>query len=277
MIIKNIIISLFIIFITIIFIPKIFSILSIYLKDTIHTIKNVAKYEIKYNNNIINNSNKNYDNIKILIISFDNRNKLEYLKFHNDNIKNYCKKWKNIDYYFTNKCNENVYWCKLYLIQEKLKSSKYDYIMWIDTDAIIIKNNFSIQKLLSMYSSDIFISNDQFDSNILCSGVFVIKNSKIGKKFIDDCINKWDKLNCITNDKKLHGVYARLCYEQGMMNHFIYEKYMKYTTIFYKNIFKNTEFCKNDSFILHKYGPDDPNGPDNNKLKCFESINIDNN
>ena len=46
-------------------------------------------------------------------------------------------------------------------------------------------------------------ANFKVDSNILCSGVFIIKNSKIGKKFIDDCINKWDKLNCITNDKKL--------------------------------------------------------------------------
>jgi len=65
MIIKNIIISLFIICITIIFIPKIFSILSIYLKDTIHTIKNVTKYKIKYNNNnIINNLYKYKKNIK---------------------------------------------------------------------------------------------------------------------------------------------------------------------------------------------------------------------
>jgi hypothetical protein len=272
--IKNIIISLIIIIVSLIFIPNNFYILKIYLKDIIHGVKYGIKYKVKYNNNIINNSNKNYNNIKVLIVSFDNRSEseLKYLKFHKENIKKYCKKWKNVDYFFTNKCNENVYWCKLYLIQEKLKNSKYDYIMWMDTDAIFLKNNLSIQKLLSSYSSDIFISNDpnkksiKENNNILCAGVFIIKNSKIGKKFIDDCINEWDKINCVKSDKKLNGVYACLCYEQGIMNKLIYEKYIDYTTILYNDIIKNTYNCDNNSFILHNFGKN------NDKLKCFENI-----
>lgn len=271
--IKNIIISLCIIIIIIIFIPNNIFIVKIYLRDIVHALNHFFRYKLKYNNNNINTSNQNYNNIKVLIVSFDNRSEseLKYLKFHKENIKKYCKKWKNIDYVFTNKCNKNVYWCKLFLIQEKLKSSKYDYIMWMDTDAIIVNNNISIQKILSSYSSDIFISNDKYtdkkkENNILCAGVFIIKNSKIGKKFIDDCINNWDELECLKSNKKLNGVYSLLCYEQGMMNYFIYEKYMKYTTILYNNIIKNTNNCENNSFILHDFGKD------HDKLKCFKSV-----
>jgi hypothetical protein len=270
--IKNIIMTLFIIIIFIIFIPNNINIVKIYLRDIVHVLNHFFRYKIKYNNNI-NTNNNNYKNIKVLIISFDNRSEseLKYLKFHKENISKYCKQWKNIDYFFTNKCNKNIYWCKLYLIQEKLKSSKYDYIMWMDTDAIIVNNNISIQKLLSSYSSDIFISNNQSidkkkEDNILCAGVFIIKNSKIGKKFIDDCINEWDKLNCLKSNKKLNGFYAQLCYEQGMMNYFIYEKYMKYTTILYNDIVKNICYCENNSFILHDFGKD------HDKLKCFKRI-----
>jgi Ca2+/Na+ antiporter len=136
--IKNIIMTLFIIIIFIIFIPNNINIVKIYLRDIVHVLNHFFRYKIKYNNNI-NTNNNNYKNIKVLIISFDNRSEseLKYLKFHKENISKYCKQWKNIDYFFTNKCNKNIYWCKLYLIQEKLKSSKYDYIQVIFLLAII--------------------------------------------------------------------------------------------------------------------------------------------
>ncbi len=235
--------------------------------DIYFIFKKLLIYNFEYDNNIIQNKSADYKNIKVLIISFDNRTELKYLDFHNNNITKYCEKWTNVDYEFTNefinKCKKNVYWYKLYLMQEKLKTSNHDYIMWMDTDALIVKENISIQEILSSYSSDIFISHDTWindkKNTTLCSGVFIIKNSEVGKEFINECIKIHENSNCIKKNGKLHGIWANTCYEQGIMNYMIYEKYKKNTTVLNPKIIRNTFYCNKDSFILHKYGskPDD--------------------
>jgi hypothetical protein len=243
----------------------------IYIKDLIFFIKILFFYKFQYNNNFIENYlDKNFNDIKILITSFDNRINLKYLKYHNNNIEKYCRKWKNVNYFFTNECDTNMYWCKLYLIREKLQTNNYDYVMWMDTDAVIINDKISLQKLVNSYSSDIFISNDTYykihKTNILCAGVFIIKNSDIGKKFIDECIYTWENSKCFKNEK-IQGIYAQLCYEQGTMNYLIYEKYIKYTTILEPKIFRNSFICNKNSFILHNYGVSEKQIE-----KCFNSI-----
>ncbi len=246
-----------------------YKILDIYKNDIFFGIRRLF-YKIEYNNN--KNNFLITKEPKILIISFDNRKNLNYLDIHNQNIINYCKKWKNINYEFIDKCDKNVYWCKLYILLEKLLTNKYDYVMWMDSDTKIVNTNFSIQKFVNSYSSDIFIGHDDNNYinnlynilNVLCSGVFIIKNSTIGINFIKDCLDYYEKSNCNTNNK-LNGIYANLCYEQGVMNYYIFEKYMKSTTIVDQFIFKNTYNCDYASFILHKYG----SNSDENTYNCF--------
>lgn len=247
-------------------------IIQIYINDIFFIIKMQYAHRIEYDNNLIISKEQSLidiENIRILIISFDNRTNLKYLELHNNNIINYCKKWKNMYYEFINKCDHNVYWCKLYLILEKLNSNKYDYIMWMDTDSIIINNNLSLKEIVSSYSSDIFISHDNIPItiNTLCSGVFIIKNSANGKNFIHDCINYYEKSNCKTSNNKLLGIWAQKCYEQGSMNYYIYEKYLDYTTILKSDIINNTNNCIKNSFILHKFG-----SSEEDIYKCFNNI-----
>ena len=266
---------LIIIILILIIITNNYEILKIYMFDIYFIIKRLLVYNFEYDNKMIENKSNDYNNIKVLIISFDNRNELKYLDFHNNNITKYCEKWPNVDYEFinkfTNECKKNVYWYKLYLMKEKLKTSNYDYIMWIDTDAIIVKDNISIQEILNSYSSDIFIGHDTWfndkKNTTLCSGVFIIKNSEVGRQFIDDCINTHEKSNCIKKNGKLHGIWASTCYEQGIMNYMIYEKYKNNTTILNPKIIRNTYHCNKNNFILHKYGskPEDI-------FNCFTNI-----
>jgi hypothetical protein len=233
-------------------------IIEIYFNDILHVIKINFVYNFNYNNNFLISKKKK--NNKILIVSFDNRKNLKYLKLHNNNIINYCKKYNNISYEFLdNNNNKNIYWCKLYLVLKKLESNKYDYVMWMDTDSFIINDNISINKIINSYESDIFISHDTISNNIiikniaLCSGVFIIKNSLIGKNFIKECIDYYENSKC-NNNNKLHGFYAQKCYEQGVMNYYIFEKYLKYTTILSIDIINNTYDCNKKTFILHKFG-----------------------
>jgi hypothetical protein len=248
-------------------------IIQIYINDIYFIIKRNFYYSYELDKNIITNNvninNEKINNTKILIVSFDNRKNLEYIKIHNKNVNDYCKLWKNIEYEFVDVYDDNIYWYKLILVLEKLKSNKYDYVMWMDSDTIIVNPNLSLNKIINSYSSDIFIGHDKpfYYFNSLCSGVFIIKNSKIGINFIEDCINYYKNSKCKISNFKLNGIYAQMCYEQGVMNYFIYEKYLKYTTVLNSDIINNDYECYKNTFILHKYG-----STEQELNNCFKSI-----
>jgi hypothetical protein len=218
---------------------------------------------------ISNNKIKNPTIIKnkILIITFDNRNDQEYIKLHNDNLNKYCKKW-NLEYKFYDVCEKNVYWCKIYMVLDALNTNKYDYVMWMDSDTYIFNMDINLAEILSQYKSDIFIGLDnQPIYDTINAGVFVIKNSLIGKKYLKDCISSLDP-SCIKKDGTLNGQWAGICYEQGIMNILIDNKYKKYTTVLPNKILLNLNSCHNDVFIMHLYS-----SSNDKRMKCFTSKN----
>lgn len=218
------------------------------------------------NNNLLDKpTNKNN---KFAIVTFENRNELEFVNLHNKNVTEYCNKW-NYEYLFYNQCIHNVYWCKLFFVLDAIKTGKYDYVMWMDSDTIIKNINFNLDLIVNKYNSDIFVSLDNGYS-AFCAGVFIIKNSPIGISFLEDCINsKLDKC-IIRNENKLKGLYSGLCYEEGIMNKLIFEKYYKYTTclpkyyVYTDKITPNNKLCDFDTFILHLGMSDN-----NLRAKCF--------
>lgn len=243
----------------------------LYFNDIYLFLKILLIYEFKINKNkkykdINLVTDEMCKNIKVLLLTFDNRKNLPYLKLHNEQLKLYSKKFENITYEYVDICNKNVYWCKLYLVLERLKSNNYDYILWLDSDTIITDLDYNIKKMFVLYNSDILIGHDD-GSKILCAGLFAIKNSSIGIKFIEECINKFEKSNCLTKNYKLKGLWAMNCYEQGTMNKLIYSKYYNNTTILPKEIFNNTYKCRKNSFILHNYGQSSVN-----LNNCFKKI-----
>jgi hypothetical protein len=204
---------------------------------------------------------------KIAIITFENRKGDEYVDLHNKNITAYCDKW-NYKYLFYDQCAHNVYWCKMYLVLDALKSGNYDYVMWMDSDSIIKNDTMSLDSIVNKYSSDIFVNIDGGDS-VYCAGVFIIKNSPIGISYMEDCIKQNNK-KCLTTDNKLKGSWAGLCYEQGVMNKLIFDKYYNNTTCLPQYIVHNTgiddtlKTCNTDTFILHLYG-----SKNETRAKCF--------
>lgn len=213
---------------------------------------------------------------KIAIITFENRTNLAYVDAHNKNVSSYCDKW-NYDYLFYNQCMHNVYWCKMHLVLDALKSKKYDYVIWMDSDSIIKNKSISIDSIVNAYSSDIFIGIDGFTA--FCAGVFIIKNSPNGIKFMNQCIELENNCNQQENslvnteektNTELKGFWAGLCYEQGIMNKLIFDEYYKYTTCLPKNIIfngkitPNNDYCSINTFILHLYISDN-----NLRAQCF--------
>lgn len=245
--------------------------IKIYFNDICYLFNILLNYKYKLNNNINNNTKSNFEDIKVLIFSFDNRKNLSYLDLHNERFKLYSSKWKNVNYEFIDKCDKNVYWCKIFFMLEKLQSNKYDYVMWTDSDVMIVDLNKSIQEIFNSYNSDIFISYDNdymFSTKILNAGIFAVKNSEIGISFLKDCLNEFSNSKCINSNGKISGIYSFKCYEQGIMNDLIYSKYNKYTTVLTDNIFNNSIHCNEKSFFLHNYGT-------NFVLRTNEDISFD--
>lgn len=228
------------------------------------------KFSQKIIYKLINNNKLNTPIIKknkILFITYDNRYEEEYIQIHNYNIKKYVDKY-NYTYKFYNKCNENVYWCKIYMVLDALKSNKYDYVIWMDSDTIIKNFDIDIGNILNKYSSDIFIGSDNNTRlDITNAGVFIIKNSIIGTQFLYNCINYVSE-KCLNNDGTLKGIWAATCYEQGVMNLLIADKYNIHTTILTNDIIFNYNVCSDEVFIMHLYA-----SSSNYRVRCFHSNN----
>jgi hypothetical protein len=220
---------------------------------------NYSKKFIASNNvmtKLINNNKlpiKNNKKNKILFVTFDNRNN-EYIFIHNKNITEYAKKW-GYDYKFLNQCDDNVYWCKIKIVLSELQNDNYDYVIWMDSDSSIKKDFIDINDIINLYDSHIFVGSDNIKKlDIINAGIFIIKNSHIGKQFLQDCLDNVDK-NCFKkNSNFLNGNWAGPCYEQGQMNIQIADKYSQYTTVLTNEFIRSFGKCIDNSFIMHLYG-----------------------
>jgi len=68
-----------------------------------------------------------------------------------------------------------------------LKSSLYDYVIWLDSDAAFVDHKISIKELIFLYPGyDLMISKDPplYECRSLCAGVFIVKYSKWSKYFL---------------------------------------------------------------------------------------------
>jgi hypothetical protein len=222
---------------------------------------------VSKNKNKNNNSSKK--NNKISIITFDNRKNIPYILSHNENLRTYSKKW-GLDYKFIDNCSYNTYWCKIHMVLDDLRTGKYDYVMWMDSDTFIFNLEINLSNILNSYSSDIFIGLDNHKTyDFVNAGVFIIKNSPFGIQFLNECITSLNP-ECITNDsksgKKLKGAWAGTCYEQGIMNILIADKYFNNTTVLPNDIIYNYGSCNKEVFIMHLYG-----SSNDTRAKCFSN------
>jgi hypothetical protein len=200
---------------------------------------------------------------KIAIVTVENRTNQKlggYLEYHNQSFSKYASN-NNYDYLFLNECsnnekvNINDYWCKIYKVLEILKTNKYNYVMWVDSDTIITDYNKSLESFISKFGDkDIIIGLDCWEKcnslHQINSGVFIIKNSEVGKRFLQDCIDVIDSKSwCINSDNSLNGPWAGECYEQGVMNQIL----------LFSNKYTNNTYIDRKQELIYNYSSVKPN------------------
>lgn len=233
---------------------------------------------------ISNNYNPvDYKKRRILILTVENRN-LEYINLHNEIMEKYAE-LNNYSYIHLESCNDHnitVYWCKIYKVLEYLKTGEYDYVFWSDSDTIVTDYSTDIDTYISKFGEkDIIIGIDGgyslFDGiiNILNSGLFLIKNSEKGIQFLEDCINDINNKDECIKDGKEQGFYSLGCYEQGIMNELIKNKYSEFVYVDYSkqlidNISNKLPFMFSTDYkglFVHL-----PGYPDDKKNEFFKKI-----
>ena len=206
---------------------------------------------------------------KIVICNYDNRNTPIY-RYCKRNVEEYCKLHGYINRNFKH-CDHSPWWCKLFfikkLLQEKTKhnTNAYDYIVWIDSDAIFVKPDIRIESVIDdRYSITIGVDNYNVSNIIklngtfkINSGFFIIRNNDIGIEFINECISIYEsqKSRCLQSviTKKLKSTYAGYCYEQYVMAKLIANEYKNHTNMLDRNIVWNDASypTRIDPFVYH--------------------------
>lgn len=124
--------------------------------------------------------------MKIAICMFYDDNVKEFSDISRDITSIYCEK-HNIDLIVSHtvkNTQRKPHWERIYLILEHL--SKYDYMVWIDSDAFFYENSKHIMDLIKEHDTPIIFSRDQDNQNVN-TGVFIVKNTQ----YSIDFLNKW--------------------------------------------------------------------------------------
>jgi hypothetical protein len=219
--------------------------------------------EIFYHKTAVQSSNKN----KVLVYqcgSYDVEPKfIELSKAIN---KAYCKKYGYsyvyIDY---EKALAPPYWLKVIALKDLMDkhSSEYDYIMYLDNDAVFYDFNTRLETIIdsvNRYGSYSFIIGKEPNPfSLINTGVFLVKCNNKGKELVNKwssmCLNETNQTSyknwSYTNNKwSCSGKYAGKDYEQGAFETLYKDTKGRDIAILNVYFFSNS-FKIVNSYILH--------------------------
>jgi len=231
--------------------------------------------------------------VSICFVTMETRGeKDEYVRLHNSNLRAYVryrnqqqsKTKTHYTYLFQTKCKpekfrheHNVYWCKFFYLREVLEQGKYDYVAWLDSDTAIGDFDVDFARVLTRYQGHWFAGLDKPDKyDLLNAGVVIVRNSKLGRKILRAITETYNddrfQRKCVKNKGQesqsttLTGAWAQTCYEQGVMNRILYDRFREYVTILPPEYIHNGMVCDGD-FITHLY-----NSSPTARANCFRSL-----
>lgn len=192
---------------------------------------------------------------KLLVLQYYTPN-LEYGKLSEKINKNYCDNFE-IDYisltdkdYIDSKIDGRPYmWFKILFLIEKLEENEYEYVMFIDADAIFVKNDFNIVDLIDEHKDFNLIINSDFGPDVVNTGSMIFKNSEWSIDFLKRI---WEKANVISRGR----YRTEIWHEQTIMSIFltINEDDIKNAKILMPNTMNSINdliYVENQTLIYH--------------------------
>jgi hypothetical protein len=184
--------------------------------------------------------------------------------------KKYCD--ENGYGYFCEKSNQTITdyingaaptWYKPKLILDVIENFDPEYILFLDTDAIISDFNIRIEEFIDK-DYNFIASLDESTHSLMNAGVFLIKNNEWGKKFLNDwafCCKTLKPIDCELrpevgeHDLNHEGFYSnRLWMDQTALTHLYKDRgeYVSKMKIISNRSFNWNKYNDNN-FIFHAY------------------------
>lgn len=141
---------------------------------------------------------------KLLVCQFYTPN-LQYAILSEEINRKYCNNF-NIDYIsetnsdtINEKRNGRAFtWFKIPLLIDLLKKNEYEYVMYMDADAVFVKNDYNVIETIESNQSYDFICSGDFGPDVINGGVLIFKNSDWSINFLE---RVWDSANYISRGK----------------------------------------------------------------------------
>jgi hypothetical protein len=173
--------------------------------------------------------------IKIKIISAYNESFKEISDLSFSTVESFCQN-KSIPYerFYVREFDKPMAWFKIKALIDEIKLNQYDYILWIDADAMVLDKNFDIESIID-HSKTLHIAKD---FNNINSGVMIWKVCELSSYLLEQI---W-----LMSEKYLHHIW----WEQAAIIE-LYEKNIG-------NILENTSFVKQSTLNAYEtryYGP----------------------
>ena len=228
----------------------------------------------------VNNRDKFYrkkEKYKCCVISGDNRDSDDISMIKEINQK-YCDV-NGYEFIFFDKddihnseLNTSLppYWWKVKMVYDVMLKSDYDYLMWIDSDACFHDHKIRMESVLGKNKifgmsgdTDVYKISENFNfTGEFNAGVWIVKNCRMGKKFIKkwlDCydLSRWyrkgDKWSC--KYYFLPCMWAGTYYEQGSGYKLMHtSEFSKYISQLHFNILQGYKEPNKSSYTIHFCG-----------------------
>lgn len=182
----------------------------------------IDKGYTKWDISMVNSSS----NQKVIIFSSYDENFLNksYVQKNHQIIKRYAEKNGHLYMRFLEN-DISPYWLRVRNLQKLMYTNPENTIIaYFDADAIPVHENISIGSFIESLNSqefDIFISEDPYVRYTFNTGVFIVKNTKRAREFVDKWMGMYKKSNWSKNDDKWTCnmcLYSGFNYEQGSFN-----------------------------------------------------------
>lgn len=141
------------------------------------------------------NTRTSSNKARCCVVCYEDRTKDEFKKTRRIN-QDYCDKMGyDFRYYTTYNAEYPPYWMKVKIIHDILMSGKYQYVMWIDSDACIV-TPIPIERIFTLGDDNTFMVMTPDPPPHSCefnAGVWIVKNSTKGRNFMADWLNIYDR------------------------------------------------------------------------------------
>lgn len=131
-----------------------------------------------------------------------------------DNVSRYCTK-QQYDFVCGKESldeSRHPVWSKILILQSAIATNKYDWILWIDADALVVNDDIRIEDIIDRHRTSESLVLVSQDRNGLNAGVFLIKACQESHKLLQEV---YDNVECLDHPLREQESLRRLLEESN--------------------------------------------------------------